>query len=87
MKSTQMADKWENQHYKRWFWQAPLGLILVGMGLCFVAEAAYLKFGEAPTLTWVLAGTGALIVFNAGLCVFGDAILHRVRYENQKPVN
>jgi uncharacterized membrane protein len=68
-------------HLKRWRIQAPVGLIVVGFGVCLIAEASNLKFSDAPALHWVAAGTGALVVFNAGLCLFGDSILHRVRYE------
>lgn len=68
-------------HYRRWLIQAPLGLIGVGFGACLIAEAANLKFSGAETLVWVSAGTGALVVFNSGLCIFGDAILHRIRFE------
>lgn len=68
-------------NYRRWLIQAPVGLVLVGFGACLVAEAANLKFSGADTMTWVAAGTVALVVFNSGLCIFGDSILHRVRYE------
>lgn len=67
--------------YRRWLIQAPLGLILVGAGASMIAWASVLKYDHSPLWEWVGAGTAALVVFNAGLCVFGDAILHRVRYE------
>ena len=73
----------KNRHYRRWFYQAPLGLVLVGFGASLVAEAAMLKYDAAPMKDWVLYGTLALIVLNSGLCLFGDAILHRVRYERE----
>jgi len=69
-------------HYRRWLIQAPLGLVLIGMGLCFAIECAFLKHGGANTWDWVGMGTGALVVFNAGISIFGDAILQRVRYEH-----
>ncbi len=73
-----------NKHYRRWLLQAPLGLVIIGFGACLIAESAHLKFSGADTFTWVAAGTGALIVFNSGLCIFGDSILHRIRYESAK---
>lgn len=73
----------KNKHYKRWLIQAPLGLILVGFGACLIAEAAMDKYEGAPLWQWVSYGTLSLVVFNSGLCVFGDAILHRIRYERQ----
>ena len=68
-------------HKKQWKLQAVSGLVLVGFGSSLIAEAAILKAGDAPTWNWIVAGTIALCVFNSGLCLFGNGILHRVRYE------
>lgn len=72
-----------NKYYRRWLLQAPLGLVLIGFGACLIAEAAMAKYSGAATLNWVGYGTIALVVFNSGLSVFGDAILQRVRYERE----
>ncbi|MEL7247910.1 MAG: hypothetical protein AAFO03_05810 [Bacteroidota bacterium] len=69
------------QYYRRWMLRAPLGLVLVGFGLSLVIEAGFYKHSGAATWEWVGFGTLALVVFNSGLCIFGDAILQRVRYE------
>ncbi len=74
----------ENRHYRNWLIQAPLGLVLVGFGACLIAESAMLKFSEVETWKWVLAGTLSLCVFNSGLCIFGNSILERVRFEREK---
>lgn len=71
-------------YYRRWLLRAPIGLVLTGFGACLIAEAAMDKFEGAPTLHWVLYGTLALVVFNSGLSIFGDAILQRVRYESTR---
>lgn len=68
-------------HYRRWWIQASLGLVGVGFGLSLVAEAATLKADGGELWAWVVYGTIALSVVNSGLCLFGDAILHRIRYE------
>lgn len=65
-------------HYRQWLIQAPLGLVLTGAGLCLVSDAAAVKQAGGA---WVPYGTFALCVFNAGLSIFGNSILHRVRYE------
>ena len=65
-------------YYKRWLFQAPIGLMIIGFGACLIAEGAILKSNGEP---WFWFGTAALCVFNSGICIFGDAILHRVRYE------
>ncbi|MEO1254000.1 MAG: hypothetical protein AAFY41_03805 [Bacteroidota bacterium] len=70
--------------YQKWKLFAPLGLVLVGMGLCFAIESAYLKWNGEPTITWVLFGTGSLVVFNSGLCFFGSAIIERIKYLKEK---
>ena len=69
-------------HYTQWCWQAPLGLLAVGTGASLLGHATLKKANpETSTLSWVVAGTGSLIVFNAGLCLFGDAVKHRMHYE------
>jgi peptidoglycan/LPS O-acetylase OafA/YrhL len=68
-------------YYRKWLLRAPLGLVLIGFGACLVAEAAMDKYDGAPTWEWVVYGTLALVVFNSGLSIFGDAILQRCRYE------
>ncbi|MEM6725155.1 MAG: hypothetical protein AAF598_14040 [Bacteroidota bacterium] len=79
------SDKnWDNPHFRKWLIQAPLGLVIIGLGACLIAEAAMIKYSGSTTLDWILAGTGALVVFNSGICVFGGAILHRFRYETDK---
>ena len=61
-------------HLKTWRRFAPLGLVSVGMGLSLVGEATLRKGRGEP---FVLYGTAALCVVNAGLCVFGEAVKHR----------
>lgn len=71
-------------HYRSWLVKAPVGLATIGFGACLIAEAAMLKYSGAMPWEWIAYGTLALVVFNAGLCVFGDAIIHRVHYEREK---
>lgn len=74
--------------YKRWLIQAPLGLSLVGFGLCMVVDASlYRATDGVTTWQWVSYGTLALVVFNAGLSIFGDAVVWRARYERAKERN
>jgi hypothetical protein len=73
----------KNKHYRNWLIQAPVGLVLVGFGACLVAEAAMLKYSGATTWQWVIAGTVALSVFNSGLCIFGNSILEKMRFESK----
>jgi hypothetical protein len=73
----------KNKHYRNWLIQAPVGLVLVGFGVCLVAESAMLKYSGALTWQWVAAGTAALCVFNSGLCIFGNSILEKIRFERE----
>ena len=66
---------------KTWLWQAPLGLVLVGAGLSMAIDAGTCKAYGQP---WFLYGSFALVVLNAGLCVFGGAIIKRVKDEMKK---
>lgn len=59
---------------------APFSLILIGYGLCIFSEAGHLKHTNAPFRQWFLMGTYSLVVFNAGLCFLGQAIIFRIQY-------
>ena len=61
-------------HLRTWRRFAPLGLASVGFGLSLVGEATLRKGRGEP---FVLYGTAALCVVNAGLCLFGEAVKHR----------
>lgn len=73
------------QHLKKWRWMAPLGLIGIGFGASLLGEAILLKGSGATLWQWFAAGTVSLVVLNAGLCVFGDAIKHRILFECKEP--
>ena len=51
----------------------------MGFGLSLFGEALALKIGMAPTMTWFIFGTGALVVFNAGVSIFGKAVIIRTQ--------
>jgi hypothetical protein len=70
-------------HKKKWLLFAPSGLMIIGFGTCLIQWATALQRKQVPTGEWVAAGTLALGVFNAGLCVFGrgvaEGVLHEIR--------
>jgi len=66
---------------KPWLWQAPLGLVLVDAGLSMAIDAGTCKAYGQP---WFWYGSFSLVVFNAGLCVFGGAVIQRVKDEMKK---
>ena len=73
-------------HKKKWLLLAPLGLVTVGAGACLVDWAGQLKADGAPAKKWVVAGTGALVVLNAGLSLFGQSVAENVLHQlREKP--
>lgn len=58
----------------KWIIQASFGLILTGSGLSLAIDAGITKFQGGD---WLYYGTGALIVFQAGLCLVIDAPRHK----------
>ncbi|CAH0994158.1 hypothetical protein EMA8858_00265 [Emticicia aquatica] len=70
--------------YTKWLLSAVGGLALIGFGLSVFSEAANLKHTNAPFLRWFLLGSYSLIMINGGLCVFGQAIIFKVRMEHKK---
>jgi hypothetical protein len=75
-------------HKKKWLLFAPAGLVVIGFGSCLVQWAASKKERGAPPGEWVVAGTLALSVFNAGISLFGrgvaESVLYQVREKNQE---
>lgn len=67
-----------NETYERWNRFSPLGLLLIGLGLSIIGDAALSK-GRGGG--WFLKGTLGLIITNAGIAIFGEAIKNRALYE------
>ncbi len=74
-------DPAADQHYQKWKTLAPLGLLATGLGASGIGQSTLMKGRDTPTWKWVAAGTASLVVLNAGLCLFGDAVKHRALYE------
>jgi len=55
----------------RHIFQATVGLLLTGTGLCMAIDAGFVRYSGGNN--WVIYGTAALIVFNAGICLVVDA--------------
>lgn len=73
-------------HKSKWLLLAPAGLITVGAGACLLTWSGGLKEKGVPTSQWVAAGTAALVVFNAGLSLFGSSVAESVLYQlREKP--
>ena len=70
--------------YTKWLLSAVGGLALIGYGLSVFSEAANLKHTNAPFLRWFLLGSYSLIMINGGLCVFGQAIIFKMKMESKK---
>jgi hypothetical protein len=69
------------QVLKKWRICAPLGLATIGFGLSVVGNAIGLKTSQASVWEWFAWGTAGLILTNAGIAIFGEAVKCRVLYE------
>lgn len=66
------------KHYEKWNAMAPLGLLVIGLGLTLTGDAILRKTQSKP---WVLQGAIGLFVFNIGVSIFGDSVKERALYE------
>jgi hypothetical protein len=66
---------------KRWLLYAPIGLLLIGFGLCVFGTALFKMRDQAPITEWFLWGTASLVLINAGLCFFGQAVKYSILHE------
>ena len=64
-----------------WLIESIAGLILIGFGLSLFGQAVIYKANGERLGKWFLWGTISLVVVNAGICVFGDAIKQRIVYD------
>lgn len=69
-----------NQQYEKWNMLSPLGLLLIGFGLSLTAHAATAK---SEGKGWFIKGTLGLIITNAGIAIFGEAVKSRTLYESE----
>ena len=74
----------QQQRFHIWRKTAPLGLMMVGLGFSLTGEAIIWKMQASPAWQWVAMGTVGLVVFNAGLSIFGDAVKRRTHEEWQQ---
>ena len=59
---------------KRWIIQAVSGLLLTGSGLSMAIDAGISKSQGGE---WFWYGTGALVIFQAGLCLLIDSVRYK----------
>jgi len=63
----------------KWLIYSISGLLLTGFGLSLTGEAIIDKLQNPSSISWVVWGTVALVVFNSGLCLFGQGVLYKAR--------
>ncbi|PWJ52912.1 hypothetical protein SAMN06264364_11648 [Quadrisphaera granulorum] len=64
-----------------WKRLAPSGMLLVGTGLCVTLDASARRSSGSPLLRWVAEGTAGLVLVNAGLALYGEAMKRRGLYD------
>ena len=70
-----------DEDYRVWKRLAPLGLLLVGAGTAVSADASSRRAAGAPLARWVGEGTAGLVLLNAGLSLFGEAVKRRALHD------
>ena len=65
----------------KWLVFSPVGLTLIGFGLTLVTDASRAKSAGEE---WFWYGTLALVVFNAGVALFGEGVKNAVLVELDK---
>lgn len=63
--------------HRTWKTFAPAGLLLVGLGVSVVTDAAVRRHDGAGPSRWVGEGTLGLLALNGGLSLFGEAVKRR----------
>jgi hypothetical protein len=61
----------------KWLLYAVGGILLMGFGLSLLGESIILKIEGTAFLSWFGLGTISLIIFFAGLSIFGQAIVYK----------
>lgn len=63
--------------YRAWKTFAPTGLLLVGLGVSVIADAAVRRGAGASPARWIAEGTAGLVAMNSGVSLFGEAVKRR----------
>jgi hypothetical protein len=69
---------------RKWLKFAVGGILLMGFGLSLLGEAGILKMSGSGFVNWFGLGTLALVVFFAGLSLFGQAVVFKSQIDNSK---
>ena len=70
-------QKKEMKAKTKWLLYAVSGLVVFGFGLSLLGEAIFLK--HTSSSHWISLGTIALVATNSGLCLFGQAIIEKLK--------
>ena len=53
----------------------------MGAGTSVALDASARRAAGAPLLRWAAEGTAGLVLLNAGLCLFGEAVKRRALHD------
>lgn len=69
---------------RKWLIFSIVGLILIGAGLSLAIDAGFYRMQNPEGWNWIYYGTFALVVFNSGICFFGQAIIYKVKLDKSR---
>jgi hypothetical protein len=64
-----------NKHYQKWFFQMPMGFLLINAGIFVIMYSANKRASDE----WLLWGIVSAAIITSGLGVLGNAYIHKVK--------
>jgi len=64
-----------NKHYQKWFFQMPMGFLLINAGVLVIMYSANKRASDE----WLLWGIVSAAIFTSGLAILGNAYIHKVK--------
>jgi hypothetical protein len=82
---TEYISKRSSRRFFRWLIFAPLGMLLIGSGLCIFGYTLKIWLDPKAVMNdWFLPGTLSLVLINAGIAFVGDAVRNRILYDMRR---
>jgi uncharacterized membrane protein HdeD (DUF308 family) len=64
-----------NKHYQKWFFQMPMGFLLIDAGILLIMYSANKRASDE----WLMWGIVSSAIITSGLAILGNAYVHKVK--------